>query len=258
MTLPRWPAPALLAWGGGWALYAIGVAAGMHAIAAMLLACALGMAFGLAMADGFRRALIMCGFPLSVAVCGVVELPGWAWLLPLALCLLVYPIYAWRDAPVFPTPAGALHGLALHAPLGEGARLLDAGCGLGDGLRALRLAYGDKTLRLEGVEWSWPLRMLCAMRCPWALVRQGDIWREDWSGYAMVYLFQRPESMARAADKALAQLPPGSWLVSLEFEAQTLLPDATLQTLDGRPLWLYRAPFHASRRKLKNPDLPRR
>ena len=57
-----------------------------------------------------------------------------------------------------------------------------------------------------------------------------------------MYLFQRPESMARAAAKAQAELKPGAWLVSLEFEATTLQPDAVLTTVPGKPVWLYRQP----------------
>jgi trans-aconitate methyltransferase len=121
--------------------------------------------------------------------------------------------------------------------------VLDAGCGLGDGLKALREAYPQA--QLHGLEWSWPLRALCALRCPWARVRQGDIWRADWSAYNMVYLFQRPESMARAVSKAQRELQPGSWLVSLEFEAAELQPQATVQCPDGRTVWLYCAPFQA-------------
>ena len=59
-------------------------------------------------------------FPLSAALTGAVALPAWAWLLPLALLLLVYPINAWRDAPLFPTPPGALRGLEAHAALADG------------------------------------------------------------------------------------------------------------------------------------------
>ena len=59
----------------------------------------------------------------------------------------------------------------------------------------------------------------------------------------MVYLFQRPESMPRAVTKALAELKPGAWLVSLEFEALALQPQACLRAPDGRPVWLYQQPF---------------
>ena len=141
---------------------------------------------------------------------------------------------------MFPTPASALRDLAKHAPLPDGALILDAGCGLGDGLNALRLSY--PLAQLHGLEWSWPLRAVCAVRCPWVRVRQGDIWRADWSPYNMVYLFQRPESMNRAAMKAQADMRSGAWLVSLEFEVTAMTPTVRLQAPDGRPVWLYQLP----------------
>ena len=111
--------------------------------------------------------------------------------------MLLYPVSTWRDAPLFPTPVGALRGLAALAPLPANASLVDAGCGLGDGLRELHREYPDA--RIEGLEWSWPLRLACAWRCRFARVRRADIWAANWSGYGMVYLFQRPESMPRAS-----------------------------------------------------------
>lgn len=240
--MPRlpWPLPALLAWGGAWALFAALQQLGLPGVAALLLATAAGALCSLLGTSWWRRGLIAAGFPLSLALSGTVALPAWAWLLPLALLLLVYPLNAWRDAPLFPTPARALQGLAQVLPLPDGAAVLDAGCGLGHGLQALRLAYPQA--RLHGLEWSWPLRAACALRCPWARVRQGDIWRADWAPYALVYLFQRPESMARALAKARAQMPPGAWLVSLEFEVPGVRATGRLQAPDGRPVWLYQMP----------------
>ena len=242
----RWPLPALLAWAGAWALFVGAQAVGLSAWVAMALASGWGVVLSVWGGTWWRRAMIGVGFPLSLALLGAGTLPAWAWLLPLMLLLLIYPLNAWRDAPLFPTPAHALRDLAAQAPLSEGARVLDAGCGLGDGLKALREAYPQ--VQLHGLEWSWPLRALCALRCPWARVRQGDIWRADWSGYALVYVFQRPESMARAVAKARRELQPGSWLVSLEFEAIELQPQATAQCPDGRTLWLYCAPFQVGLR----------
>jgi hypothetical protein len=166
-----------------------------------------------------------------------------AWLAAcfLGLLTLVYPLNAWRDAPLFPTPADALQGLAEAAPLPEGAAVLDAGCGLGDGLRALRSQYPQA--RLNGMEWSWPLRWLCALRCPWARVRRADIWLADWSGYRMVYLFQRPESMGRAAVKAATELPEGAWLVSLDFALPGVEPSWQRQGPGRHSLWVYRMPL---------------
>ena len=208
-----WPLPALLVWGCAWGVFLLLQRIGLPSLVALVVACLLGVGFSVLGGTTMRRVMIGVGFPLSLAVSGMAQVPAWGWLLPLALLLLIYPLNAWRDAPVFPTPANALRDLAKHALLPEGALVLDAGCGLGDGLKALRLSY--PLAQLHGLEWSWPLRAVCALRCPWARVRQGDIWRADWSPYSMVYLFQRPrehgpcghEGTSRHAQRCLAGQP---------------------------------------------------
>jgi SAM-dependent methyltransferase len=243
-ALWTWPLPAVLTWLVAWLVFRALVALSVAPAMAIGLATGTGVMASLAGDSWWRRLLIAGGFPLSLALSmpslGLLDLPAWAWLLPPALLVLIYPLNAWRDAPLFPTPHDALGELPKHAPLAAGVLILDAGCGAGDGLLALRRAYPDA--RLFGLEWSWPLRAVSALRCPWATVRRGDMWRADWSGYDMVYLFQRPESMGRAAEKA-ATLRDGAWLVSLEFEATQLEPNATFHAPGGRMVWLYRAPF---------------
>jgi hypothetical protein len=237
-----WPIPALLTWALAWAVF-LGVgAAGLGTLPAVLLALLASGAVAWTGRTPWRRVFMLAGFPLSLLASGAAGgLPGWVWLLPLALLLALYPLNTWRDAPLFPTPALALQGLSLKAPLPAGAAVVDAGCGLGAGLLALRREYPQA--RIQGLEWSWPLTLLCALRCRFARVRQADIWAADWSGYQMVYLFQRPESMARAMEKAGAEIKPGAWLVSLEFEATGWRPTAKLETVPGKPVWLYQAPF---------------
>lgn len=243
MTLP-WPLPALLAWGIAWLVFIALSTLGVAPWLALLAASALGVPLCLWGSTPWRRVFILAGFPLSLLASGAaLSVPAWAWLAALALLLLLYPINAWRDAPLFPTPAGALRGLAALAPLSAQARIVDAGCGVGDGLRELHREY--PAARLEGLEWSWPLRLACAWRCRFAQVRRADIWAADWSAYDMVYLFQRPESMPRAAAKAAGELKRGAWLASLEFEAPALMPQQVLACADGRRLWLYQAPFRS-------------
>ncbi len=246
--MSRWPIPAVLTWLASWLLFRFTLAQGLAVHWAFALSCALGVACSLWGHTWWRRGLIAGGFPLSLLLSaptlGLAAVPAWSWLVPLALLLLVYPLNAWRDAPLFPTPPDALLHLPQHAPLPPGAKVLDAGCGLGHGLQALQLAY--PLASLHGLEWSWPLHWLCALRCPWATVRRGDIWAADWSGYDMVYLFQRPESMPRAVAKASAQLRPGAWMVSLEFEATQLISTAQVRAPGGKMVWLYQAPFDTS------------
>jgi SAM-dependent methyltransferase len=232
-----WPLPAVLAWAAAWLAWGLGHSMAMPAEAAWLFGLGLGSLPALAIQGVVRKAIVALGFPLSSAVLGLSSgLPGWLWLLALLPLLLAYPLRAWRDAPFFPTPADALCGLpqVMRPP----QRVLEAGCGLGHGLLALRQVWPQAAL--HGVEWSPVLALAARLRCPWAQVRRGDMWGQDWAAFDVVYLFQRPESMQRAWDKACAQMGPGSWLVSLEFAIAGVAPHAQLQTAEGKPLWVYR------------------
>lgn len=233
-----WPAPAFAAWCLAWALHAGLIALGASPWLAFVAGFLLGALLATFAHTQWRRRCVGLGFPLSVI--GVSIAPAAPlWLLPLALLALLYPLRSWRDAPLFPTPRDALRGLSRAAPLAPAARIVDLGCGVGDGLRELRREYPHATI--EGIEWSWPLRWACALRCRDAAISRADIWAADWSAYDLVYLFQRPESMSRAAAKAAAELRPGAWLVSLEFELPGLHPHRALHSADGRRVWVYRA-----------------
>ena len=154
-----------------------------------VMAAALGWHKGISQA---RAAALAMGFPVSFWLMGTASFPAWVWLLPLVLIIWIYPMRAWRDAPVFPTPLNALRDVPRHAILPAQAKILDAGCGAGDGLKALRLAYVNA--QWIGIEFSRPLSWVAKFRCPWADVRCGDIWQDHWGAYDMVYLFQRPET----------------------------------------------------------------
>lgn len=233
-----------MAWAAAWSLRAIGapwwVCLGLPAAGGAWAAWWPAVA-----GTASRRLWVALGFPLSVLALGqgAAQAGAW-WLLPLALLLWAYPLRAWRDAPIFPTPRGALRDLGRHAPLcAVTGRVHDAGCGMGDGLIALRQAYPQA--RLTGIEWSWLWRVVAAWRCRDAQVRQGDMWAEDWGDCELVYLFQRPETMPRAWAKACAEMRPGTWLVSLEFavvdrSGEPVSPHAHLDVPGGRPVWVYR------------------
>jgi hypothetical protein len=238
-----WPLPALLVWGASWSVFLAGQTwLKLSPVLALLLAAGVAIACSLRCSTRWRRLFIAWGFPLSLAASGLIgEVPAWAWLLPLAMLAVVYPVRTWSDAPLFPTPSGSLNGLARIVPLSAEARVVDVGCGLGDGLRELHREYPDA--RIGGIEWSWPLVVASAARARFAEVRRADMWSADWSGYQFVYLFQRPESMARAAEKAARELRPGAWMASLEFNVPGLMATKTMECPDGRRLWLYQAPF---------------
>lgn len=241
ITLP-WPLPAVLCWAAGLGAWWLALAAGLVPWVAGLAGLLVSGLPALLCRGPWRRLMAAAGFPLALLAWpgAAGALPALAWGVAAGLLLLLYPLGAWRDAPWFPTPQGALAGLAqacaAHPPLA----VLDAGCGLGHGLRALHQQF--PTARVHGVEHSRVLRWLAAWRCPWAQVEQGDLWAGNWAGYGLVYLFQRPESMCRAYDKALRELPPGAWLASLEFEVPGVVATHRLPGAQGRPVWLYLTP----------------
>lgn len=232
-----WPLPALLAWASGWLILLATGRLELPLWTGVLAGILAGGCLALLEHSPWRRLIMLGGFPLSLAVSGAGNaVPFWIWPLALGVLVLLYPLNAWRDAPLFPTPEGILENLPSLAPLPAKAGILDAGCGLGAGLRELHRIY--PTAQLTGLEWSWPLRLICGLRCPYATVRRGDIWKAEWSGYNLVYMFQRPESMAPAYAKARREMRPGSWLVSLEFEVPDVRPHTILQN-GTRPVLIY-------------------
>ena len=239
MWITHWPLPALLSWLAAWLLYLGAIAAGLAPGPSLALGAAVGACLGWLQSERWRRLIVALGFPASVIALGWQGgASGLLWLAPLLILWWLYPRRTWSEAPLFPTPRGALRRLAAKAPLPAGARVLDAGCGAGDGLRELLHAYPEA--RVEGVEWSRPIAWLARLRARGATVRQGDLWADDWAPFALVYVFQRPESMPRVWAKACAELAPDAWLVSLDFAVPDVKPAASWQIDNGQFVWLYR------------------
>ena len=236
LKLP-WPLPALAAWACAWATWYLTQAWGGSATGSVLLGALAGGSLALRVHGPWRRAWCALGFPLSAWAQGAAAAwPSWAWLLLLGALLLAYPLRAWRDAPFFPTPMNAL--LDLDQWVKRPERILDVGCGLGHGLRALHRLWPAASV--HGVEWSPVLAWLTRGICPWAQVQRGDMWAMSWSGHDLVYVFQRPESMHRVWTKACADMAAGGWLISLEFAVPGQEPVACLQQGRQRPVWIYR------------------
>jgi hypothetical protein len=241
-----WPLPALLTWALAWGLH-VTLRNGYSSLWSLALPIAVGVLMSLLQQRIWRRLVTGLGFPLSWMLSsglggdagGLSGSASWGWLVPLAVLFVIYPMKAWKDAPVFPTPADALNHLPEAAPLPPGARVLDVGCGAGHGLQALRQAY--PLAEMHGIERSRPLAWWTQRRCPWSRIETGDMWAQSWSSFDLVYLFQRPETMPRAHEKARAQMKQGSWLVSLEFAVPEVTPTAIVEADEnGRPVYLYR------------------
>jgi hypothetical protein len=246
----KWPLFAILFWLLTWFIYYIVLGFNVSQGIALVTTISLGAILSSIEKNGWRRVFLNLGFLVSWVLTTPVAagelVPSWVWLIPLAALVVTYPVQSWADAPFFPTPHKALIGLAKKISLSENAKILDAGCGLGHGLRELHKEYPSS--QFEGIERSVLLTKICSLWCPWAKIRNGDIWDADWSIYDMVYIFQRPESMKRTLQKVNAELKPKSWLVSLEFELIEIIPTDKLSFSNGKMVWLYQMPL-----QLKSP-----
>ena len=113
MKILTWPLPALLAWGMSWGLFSLLLSLFGSNEWALLGATVLSVVLTTLGTTLWRRFLIVVGFPLSqlLLIQASWTLPPLAWLGLVILIALVYPLNAWSDAPLFPTPSKALLSL---------------------------------------------------------------------------------------------------------------------------------------------------
>lgn len=240
-----WPFSAILFWLGLWLLYYLIIAFNVSSVVAMVLTLSIASILAKKVSNRWRQWILIGGFIaswfLSTPFFVVEAMPSWVWLLPLLVLLFSYPVQTWADAPFFPTPENALTGLSSKAPLDPGARIVDAGCGMGHALWELKKEY--PLANVTGIERSTLLARIAAWRCKWTTIEQADIWKVNWSAYDMVYVFQRPESMQRTQEKAMSEMKAGSWLVSLEFEMTDCVATDKISISHGKIVWLYQMPL---------------
>ena len=136
----------------------------------------------------------------------------------LAALLLVYGGGILTRVPLYNSGRAAWEALLALLPSGPVA-LVDLGAGLGGPLAFLARERPDSSFR--GVEAS-PLTCLAAWlrtlpRRGNCRIRWGSLWREDLSGYDVVYAFLSPAPMPALWAKAVREMKPGSLLVSNTF-----------------------------------------
>ena len=164
---PRWPLPALLAWAACWVAFAALRSRGAAGRGRRCRPARRG-ARRCSASTPWRRVFVAAGFPLSFARLGRAgALPAWAWLAAARRCSRSsIRSRAWRDAPLFPTPARrAARPRRAGAPLAPRC---------GRPRRRLRprrrrwssCAASIPQATLAGIEWSWPLRARVRLALP--------------------------------------------------------------------------------------------
>lgn len=198
-----------------------------------ILAAALGLMLGL---PRWWLPINLLLPPLVPAV-QALGLPHWVFAAIFAVLLAVYWNSAGERVPLYLTNRRTWAALADLLPEREGIAFLDLGSGLGG--TVIDLAERRPDGSCTGIE-SAPIPFLLS-RLRLALtpqsnarLRWGDFWREDFSGYDIVYCFLSPEPMERLFAKARSEMRAGSLLVSNSFEVPGQVPDRVIQVDDRR------------------------
>ena len=134
----------------------------------------------------------------------------------LGMAIIVVGTFAWgalRGAPWVPTRARDIPRILSLAPLGNGARMADLGCGSGGVLAAFAL----RGCRVRGWELAilpWLFAVVRLLRVRSARVTYGDFWSSDLRGTDIVYAFLMPNTLARLSGKLRRELAPGAQVIT--------------------------------------------
>ncbi|WP_179673240.1 bifunctional 2-polyprenyl-6-hydroxyphenol methylase/3-demethylubiquinol 3-O-methyltransferase UbiG [Duganella sp. 1224] len=207
-----------------------------------LLAAAL--TWKLALAPWWRAIQLL--FPLAVLTALALHLPSW---LAGAVFLLLLGWY-WStfrtQVPYYPSGPAVWDAVRQLLPRqgrdGQAPRAIDIGSGLG-GL-SLYLARVRPDADICGIElaplpWlvSWLRARLAGSRARFV---RGDYERLDFSQFDLVFAYLSPAAMSGLWRKAVAEMCPGSMLVSYEFIVKERSPDSIIDATEGGvPLYIW-------------------
>ena len=230
------------------ALARSGTLAGLWPLVGTQALVAAGVAAGLRSARWWLP--IHLGFlPLVVIAHGAALHPGW-YLGGFVVLVLVYWTSFRTQVPLYLSNRATAAAVAELLPEGP-ARMLDIGAGTGALLRPLAQARPD--CRFTGIELApatWAIGRLLLRGHANVEWLRGDLFSPDWSGYDLVYAFLSPVPMPAVWAKAIAEMRPGSLLVSNSFEVPGHEADAVIEVGDrrGTRLFLYRMRARRGRR----------
>ena len=152
-----------------------------------------------------------------------------AYLLAFALFWLIFRDNTRERVPLYLSSDRCWQVVGDHLPVDRSIRLLDAGCGLGGGIRILARRYPQCCF--EGIE-SAPLPCLyawfMARHLPNCRVRLGNYRDVDFRDYDVVYAFLSPQPMPGLWCKVRRDMRPGSLFISNNFSVPGFEPDQVI------------------------------
>jgi len=164
--------------------------------------------------------------------------PHW-YLLGFALILAIY----WRtdrsQVPLYLSNAATAVAVTELLPP-QPARVVDLGCGDGGLLRRLAAARPDcQFLGVEHAPLPWLWASLSNLARGNVRIKYGDFWSRNLGEFDLVYAFLSPVPMRRLMAKAVAEMRPGSLLISNSFAVPEAVAEQVVEVEDRRKTCLY-------------------
>ncbi|MDD5175038.1 MAG: class I SAM-dependent methyltransferase [Sterolibacterium sp.] len=182
---------------------------------------------------------IHCLFMPAVVLASRLNIDSNWYLAALLLLLLIF----WRTdqsrVPLYLSNAATARALKTMLPAAP-CLVIDLGCAHGGLLR--RLARARPDCRFVGIEhaplpWLWA--KLASLTLPNLQIRYGDFWRQNLASFDVVYAFLSPVPMPRLMEKALAEMRPGTLLVSNSFAVPAVTAERVVELADRRATRLH-------------------
>ena len=148
------------------------------------------------------------------------------------------------DIPFVPTPKSVVDAMFKLAGLHANDVLVDLGSGDGRIVIAAASQFGVHSIGVE-LDHALVVQSRAAAEREHVATRtefvEGDLFRQDLHKATVVTLYLTPSVNLRLRPKLLAELAPGSRIVSHSFDMGSWRPDRTV-TVDGETLYLWIVP----------------
>lgn len=179
--------------------------------------------------------LIQAAFLPAVILSFKLDISPLSYLLAFIIFWLIFRDNTAERVPLYLSSTQSWQTLGEWITADKPIRFLDAGCGLGGGIRMLAKAHPES--QFHGIE-SAPLpclyAWLMARNIPNCHVQWGNFRDVNFREYDKVYAFLSPQPMPGLWCKVRREMRPGTWFISNSFEIPGFDPDQIISIDDSR------------------------
>jgi trans-aconitate methyltransferase len=125
----------------------------------------------------------------------------------------------------------------------KGQTMVDLGCGDGRVLRQAWKNYKVKAIGFEINILAYIKARVLSMGLQHVEIRRKNFWSQNLAGADIVFCYLFPDVMQKLSDKLMAELRPGTWVVSCNFALPGFKPLRVVHpegSLHSDPVFIYR------------------